>query len=175
LERRNFFEKKIRKQETFNRKKFCSGKILQKKFCDKKKTRELRLPAAAGPPRHLPAARAAAPRLPAASREADPAAAAPERGSSGAWRRIRRHARRWSADPAAHGGGELGSGGIAARDGPFLPDPAGAELARRRGRRRHGSAGGMARRRGQRGRGSAGGMAWRRRRKGEREERKGKG
>ena len=44
-----------------------------------------------------------------------------------------------------------------------------------RGRRRHGSAGGMARRRGQRGCGSAGRMARRRRRKGESEERKGKG
>ena len=168
-------KKKLGNREPSREKKFAVEKICKQILRQKKLIPgELRLPAAAGPPRHLPAAGAAAPRLPAASREADPAAAvpeepaaAPERGSSGV--------RRAEADPAARGGGELGSGGGAARDGPFLPDPAGAELARRRGRRRHGSAGGMARRRGQRGCGSAGRMARRRRRKGEREERKGKG
>jgi len=63
-----------------NREPSREKKLQWKKFCDKKKSKpgELRLPAAAGPPRHLPAAGAAAPRLPAASREADPAAAAPE-------------------------------------------------------------------------------------------------
>ena len=48
MESRNFFEKKIRKQGTFKRKKICSGKILQKNFAIKKNSN---LGSSAAPPR----------------------------------------------------------------------------------------------------------------------------